>query len=115
DLARLHGRQPAPDGVALGPEVLAFVVEAARLAVDHHPQRYAVDAGTDAAVVERRARIDGHAMRLGRIADGVGAGVDHEFQQHAHVEARAADQEIVGRPFAALVLAPRLAQPFAVR
>ena len=41
--------------------------------------------------------------------------IDHEFQQHAHVEARAADQEIVGRPLAVRVLAPGLAQPGAIR
>ena len=54
-------------------------------------------------------------MRLRRIADRIGAGLDHGLEQHALVEARAADQEVVGRPFAALVLAPGLAQPFAVR
>ena len=54
-------------------------------------------------------------VRLRRVADRVGAGVDHVLEQHALVEARAADQEVVGRPFAALVLAPGLAQPFAVR
>lgn len=53
-------------------------------------------------------------MGLRRIADAVGAGIQHEFQQDAHVVAGAPDQEVVGRPFAALVLAPGLAQPFAV-
>jgi hypothetical protein len=52
-------------------------------------------------------------MRLRRIADRVRAGVDHA-QQHALIEARAADQEVVGGPLAALVLAPRFAQPCAV-
>jgi hypothetical protein len=51
----------------------------------------------------------------GRLANAVRARVDHEAQQRAHVEARAADQEIVGGVFAALVDAPRLAQPRAVR
>src|SRR6185437_3618373 len=104
----------SPDGIALGPEVFALVVEALGVAVEHHAQRHAVDAGADAAVVHWRARVDGHAVRLRRIADDVGAGIHHEFQQHALVEARAADQKIVGRPFAALVLAPGLPQPFAV-
>src|SRR5256885_71582 len=38
-LARLLGHQAAPDGIALGPEVLALVIEALGLAVDHHAQR----------------------------------------------------------------------------
>ena len=41
-------------------------------------------------------------MRLRRIADGVCARIDHELQQHAAIEARTADQEVVGRPFATL-------------
>jgi len=54
-------------------------------------------------------------MRLRRIADGVCARIDHELQQHAAIEARTADQEVVGRPFATFVLSPGLSQPFAVR
>src|SRR5258708_12762240 len=38
----------------------SLVIEALGLAVDHHAQRDAVDARADAAVVQRRARIDGH-------------------------------------------------------
>src|SRR5207253_1262927 len=41
-------------------------------------------------------------------------GIDHEAQQRAGVEARAADEEVVGRVLAALVDAPRLAQPLPV-
>jgi hypothetical protein len=37
-LPGLQGHQPAPDGVALGPEVLALVVEAMAVAVDHNAQ-----------------------------------------------------------------------------
>src|SRR5207247_886296 len=103
--------QPAPDGVALGPEVLALVVEALGVAIHHDAKRHAIDARADAAVVQRRTRVDGDAVRLRRITDGVGASVDHVPQQHALVKARAADQEVVGGPFAAFVLAPGLAQP----
>src|SRR4030095_4777486 len=99
---------------ALRPEVLALVVEAACLTVDDHPQRNAVDAGADAAVVERRARVDGHHVTLRWIADGVGTGIDHVLEQYALVETGAADQEVVGRPFAAFVLSPSLAQPITV-
>ncbi|MCY1524454.1 hypothetical protein D9M68_593860 [compost metagenome] len=114
DLPRLLRHEPAPDRVALGPEVFALVVEALCVAVDHHAQRHAVDARADAAVVQRSTGVDGHAVGLGRVADAVRAGVEHELQKHAHVEARAPDQEVVGRPFAALVLAPGLSQPFTV-
>src|SRR5207245_10369950 len=37
------------------------------------------------------------------------------LEQHALVEARAADEEVLGRPLAALVLAPGFDEPFAVR
>jgi hypothetical protein len=112
---RLQSHQPAPDGIALGPEVLAFVVEAHRLAIEHDTERDAVDPGHDTAVVQRRASVDRHAMRLRRVANDIGAGVDHLLEQHALVEPGAADQEIVSGPFAALVAAPGLAHPLAVR
>ncbi len=54
-------------------------------------------------------------MRLRRIADGIGAGVDHVLEQHALIEARTANEEIVGGPFTALVLSPRFTQPFPIR
>ncbi len=53
-------------------------------------------------------------MRLRRVADRIRAGVEHGLEQDALVEARAADEEIVGGPLATLVLSPRFAQPFAV-
>jgi hypothetical protein len=70
---------------------------------------------TDAAVVQRRARVNGHHVRLGRVADACRhLAPSGRLQQRALVKARAADQKVVGRPFAALVLAPGLAQPFAM-
>jgi hypothetical protein len=112
DLPRLLRHEAAPDRVALGPEVLALVVEAPGFAVDHHAQRDAVDARADATVVQRSACVDGDHVGLRRIADPVGAVVIQQvLEQHALVEARAADQEVVGRPFAAFVLPPGLAQP----
>src|SRR5690606_28696119 len=103
-----------PNGVALRPEIFAFIIEASRLTVDHYAQRYAVDASTDAAVVQRCTSINGHAVRLRRVTDNVRPGVHHVTQQHALVKARAPNQEIFGRPFAALVLPPGFAQPFAI-
>ena len=69
DLPRLQRDEPAPDRVALRPEVLALVVEALRVAVDHDAERHAIHARADAAVVQRRARVDRHAMALRRVAD----------------------------------------------
>ena len=114
DLVRLEGDQPAPDGIALGPEVFAFVIEAPAIAIDDDAQRHAVDPGADAAVIERRARIDRHRMALRRVADLVRARFEHLLEQHAGVEAGAADDEVVRHPLA-FVLSPGLAQPFAVR
>jgi hypothetical protein len=114
DLSGLLRDQPAPDRVALRPEVLALVVEALRVAVDDDAERDAVDARADPAVVERCARIDRNHVGLRRVADHVGADIDQVAQQDAGVESRAADQEVVGRPLALIVLPPRLAQPRAV-
>jgi len=51
---------------------------------------------------------------LGRIAYRISSGLQHELQQRAVVEARAADEEVVRRPFAVGVLPPGLAQPVPV-
>src|SRR6185312_16535745 len=83
DLARLARDEAAPDGVALGPEILALIVKALALLVYHHAQRNAVDARADAAVIQRRAGIDRDHVRLGRVTDAIGAGVEQAAQQHA--------------------------------
>src|SRR5690606_3873205 len=93
----------------------AFIVEASRIAIDDNAQRYAIDSRTDSAVIQGRAGINGNRVRVCRIAVGRGARFKQEFKLHAHVVTGAAYQEIVGGPFAGLVLAPCLAQPFAVR
>ena len=117
NLPRLLRHQAAPDGVALGPEVFALVVEAFAVAVDHHAQRHAVDARADAAVVQRRARVNGHHVGLRGVANAVGAVVvEQVFEQHALCcKAVPRIRKLSGRPLAALVLAPGFAQPFAVR
>ena len=101
--------KPAPDRVALGPEVEALVVEALRIAVDHDAERHAVDAGADAAVELGRACVDGDVVALGRIADRFRAAIEEHFQHASHVVGCAADQKIVGRG------PPRRAQPVEVR
>ena len=80
DLLRLLRHQPAPDGVALRPGVLALVVEALRVAVDHDAEHHAVEPRGDAAVELGRARVDRHRMALRRIADRLDAGVEQHAQ-----------------------------------
>ena len=111
NLALLASDQAAPNGVALGPKILALVVKTLAMLVDHDAQGHAVQAGGDAPVKQRRAGINGHAMRLGRVANRISPAVEHVLEKHAHVEARAPDQKVVGGPFAPLVLAPGLALP----
>ena len=115
DLPRLLGHETAPDRVTLRPKVFAFVVEALGVLVDDDTERNAIDSRDDAAVVERCARVNGHAMRLARVADHVRASVHHVFEQHTLVETRSANQKVVGGPFAGVVLAPCFTQPFTVR
>jgi hypothetical protein len=53
-------------------------------------------------------------LSLSWIAPLSAPGVDHETKQHAGVEARAADEEVVSRLLAARVDASGLVQPLAV-
>ena len=54
-------------------------------------------------------------MRLRGVTDGIGALVDQMTQHHAHIETGATDAEVIGRPFAPLILSPGLALPGEVR
>ncbi|MOA22209.1 hypothetical protein D3C78_1427550 [compost metagenome] len=76
-LTGLSGHQTPPDRITFWPEILTFVVEAFAITIDHHTQRYAVDSGADAAVVEWRAGINRDHVCLRRIADHIGAKVEH--------------------------------------
>ena len=113
-LAGLLCHQPTPNGVALGPEVFAFVVEALAILIDDDAQRNAVHPGANTAVVQRRTRIHGHRVTLGWITDRVRTLCDEVFEQNTHVETRAADRKVVGRPVAGFVLSPGLSQPFPI-
>ena len=53
-------------------------------------------------------------MGLRRIADNVSTGIDHKLEQDALIKAGAANEEVIGWPFATSVLSPGVAQPFAV-
>lgn len=114
-MPRLVGDQPAPDGIAFGPEIFPFIIKAPGVAVDDHPQRHAVHARADPAIVERRPGVNGDAVGLRRIADDVSPGVNHKLEQHALIETSAANEKIIGLPFTALVLSPCFTQPLAVR
>ena len=76
--------------------------------VDDNAEDHAVKTRDDAAVELGRARVDGHRVALGRIADLVDAGTCQHFQNGAAVEARAANEEVAGRR------APAFFQPFLV-
>ena len=109
DLIRLLRDEASPDRVAFRPVVLAFVVEPIAMLVDHDPERHRVEARDDAAVELRRARIDGDGMTLGRIADRIGAGVEHQPQDRARVVRGTPDDEVPCR------LSPDLLEPLEVR
>ena len=108
DLVGLGRHQPAPDRVALRPDVLALVIEALGVLVDDDAEHDRVVPGDDAAVEFRRAGVDRDRMALGGVADVLHALGEQHFQDRAAVIGRAADQEIVGG------VAPIFLQPFDV-
>ena len=73
NLIGLRGDQPAPDGVALGPDGFAFVVKAPAELVHHDAEGDRVEARDDAAIEFRRARVDRDGMKTFRIAHRLGA------------------------------------------
>ncbi|MNF83069.1 hypothetical protein D3C84_653830 [compost metagenome] len=107
-LVGLSRNQTAPNRITLGPEILTLIVKPFAIAVDNHAQGHAVDAGTDTAVVKRSPGVDGNHMCLSRVADCIGAKIEHPSQQHTGIEASAANQKVVRWPFTTLVLAPSL-------
>ena len=68
-MIRLPRNEPAPDRVALRPEVFALVVEALDFFIDDDAERHAVEARHDAAIELRRARVERHGVAAARIAD----------------------------------------------
>ena len=111
-LSGLHGHQPTPDGIAFGPEVLAFVVEALALLVHDHAQGHTINAGANTPVIQGRSCINGHHVGLRGVTDAIGSMViQHMTQQGALVVPCTANQKIVRRPFAALILSPGFTHP----
>ena len=96
ELIRLLRDQSAPNGIALRPEVLAFVVETLPIFVDDDAECDAVDARDNAAVELRRPPVDGDRMALLRIADLLGAAVEQNAKHPPEVVWCAADDEVVG-------------------
>lgn len=58
DLIGLCGDKPAPDRVALWPDILAFVLEPLAPVVHHDGEGHTVEPRDDAAVEFRRAPVD---------------------------------------------------------
>ena len=108
DLVGLSCDQPAPDRVALRPDILALVVEALGVLVDDDAEHHRVMPSDDAAVEFRRAGVDRDRVALGGIADFLHALGQQHLEDRAAIIGRAADQEIVGG------LAPIFLQPFDV-
>ena len=104
----LLGDQPAPDGIALRPDILAFVIEAIDIAIDDNGIGHAVEAHREAAIFQRRAGVIGHRVELRGIAHLLHALAQQILQDGALGIGRAADLEAVGR------IAPVFPQPVAV-
>ncbi|MNP25870.1 hypothetical protein D3C76_1186960 [compost metagenome] len=94
-LTGLTRDQAPPDRIPLGPEVFALVIEAFTVAINHHAQRYAIDTGTDTTVIQGRTGVDGHHVRLRRVANEIGAQGLHAPKQYAGIETRPANQKVV--------------------
>ena len=91
------GNQPAPDGVAFWPDVLALVVKALAVLVEDDGERHAVESRDDAAIELGRASVDGDTVALRRVTDALGAGIEHVTQDLASIVGRAADEEVARR------------------
>ncbi len=105
NLLRALGHQTSPNGVALGPNVLAFVIKAPASAIDHDAKGDGVQARDDSTVEFRRAGVDGHGVTLRRIADRSGALFEQILQHHTLRIGRAANDEVCRG------IAPIFAQP----
>ena len=109
DLIGLRCNQPAPDGVALGPDILAFVIEPVPVLVHYDAEHDAIEPGNDAAVVFRGTRVDCYRVTLRRVADFLYALVQQHRQDGTTIIGRPADKKVLRR------IAPILLQPLYVR
>ena len=106
DLSRLQGHESTPNGITLGPEILAFVIKALGKFIHHDAKGDAINSGANAAVVGRRSSINGHHVRLGCVTDHVSTQISQDIDQDAVVVACAAHQKVLGSPLAPFVLTP---------
>src|SRR5207302_3951376 len=100
--------QPSPDGVALGPEVLALVVEALAKFIDGDSERDRVQPRGNAPVESRRPGVERHRVEPFRIARAGGALIEQAGKYSTVVVGRAADDVVVDG------VAPVASQPVAI-
>ena len=72
-------------------------MKAVTILVHNDRKRHTVQPCDDAAIIFRRAPVDGNGVALGGIADAIGALIQHIAQHDAAVIRRATDQKILGR------------------
>src|ERR1051326_3852991 len=108
DLVRLLRHQATPDRIALGPEVLTFVVKPVTVLINSDAQRHAVQPRHNAAVELGGAAVYRDSVALLRVAYRFSAGVQEKFQARAFVVRRPPDYKI------ACCFAPSLFQPFQI-
>ena len=105
NLLRLLGHQTSPNGIALGPNILAFIIKAPACAIDHDAKGDGVQARDDSTVEFRRAGVDRDGVTLSRIANRRGTLLEQIFQHRPLRIWRAANDEVCRR------IAPIFAQP----
>src|SRR5262249_18702041 len=103
--AWLLSEQSPPDGVALGPEVLALVVEAVALPIHDNAERDRVHASDNSSVELRRTAVHRDGVALSRVADLFGPAIQQHPQHSAGVVGGASDDEVLR------YLAPALLEP----
>ena len=108
DLPGLLGYEATPDGVALGPDFLAFIVKTLAVSVNGNAERHAVETRADAAIKFGGTAVNCHTVSLRGIAEGFGSVVHHDLKHAALVIRRSADEEVGS------FRAPRAGQPFGI-
>ena len=101
----MSGNKPAPDGIALRPEILALVIEPFSIPIENDAKGDAVNAAGDATVIFWRTGIDRHGMALVKGANRLHPMIQQAFQNGAGVPWCAAYQKILRS------LAPPLRKP----
>lgn len=95
DLIRATCDEPAPDRIALGPGLFAFVVEALAIPIDDNAERQAMEPGHDAAVEFRRPSVDSDHVALAGAADRRDALVEQVSEHTPSGVGRTPDQQLI--------------------